>query len=59
VLPGCAGSGNYTNISNFAGFANTDVSATFGSPTPEPSILLTLGGGVLGLASILRRKIKV
>ena len=56
---GCAGSDNYTNISSFAGYANTDVSATFGSPTPEPSTLLMLGSGVLSLAGILRRKIKV
>jgi len=46
-------------LHSFAGFANTDVSATFGSPTPEPSTLLMLGGGVLGLAGILRRKMNL
>ena len=56
---GCAGSDNYTNISNFAGFANTNVSATFDSPTPEPGTLLMLGSGVLGLAGTLRRKINL
>lgn len=56
---GCAGSDNYTNISNFAGFANTEVKATFDSPAPEPGTLLMLGSGVLGLAGILRRKINL
>ena len=52
----CAGSDSYTNISNFDGYVNTNVSATFAWPTPEPGTLLTLGSGIIGLAAILRRK---
>ena len=54
---GCAGSDSYTNISNFGGYANTNVTATFDSPTPEPSTLLTLGSGILGLVGLARKRL--
>lgn len=54
---GCAGFDGYTNISNFGGYANTNVTATFDSPAPEPSTLLMFGSGIVGFAGILRRKI--
>jgi hypothetical protein len=54
---GCAGSDSYTNISNFGGYVNTNVTATFNSPTPEPSTLLTLGSGLIGLAGLARKRL--
>lgn len=53
---GCGGFDGYTNISNFGGYAYTNVSATFDSPTPEPSTLLMFSSGILGLTGVLRRK---
>ena len=54
---GCANDGNngYTNLSGFAG--NTPVTATFSSPTPEPSTLLMMGSGILGLAGLARKRL--
>src|SRR5664279_150730 len=54
---GCAGSDSYTNISNFGGYVNTNVTATFNSPTPEPSTLLTLGSSLIGLAGLARKRL--
>jgi len=56
---GCAGSDSYSNISDFGGIVSTNVTATFDWPTPESSTLLMLGSGVLGMAGVLRRKIKL
>jgi hypothetical protein len=60
---GCAGSDSYTNISNFGGLVNTNVTATFDSPTstptPEPGTLLMLGSAMIGLGGVLRRKINL
>jgi hypothetical protein len=44
-----------TNLSNDA-WGIDDVSYNAGTTTPEPSSLLLLGSGVLGLAGIVRRK---
>lgn len=55
---GCAGSEGYTNISNFTkdvGYVFTNVTATFDSPTPEPSTLLMMGSGLIGLAGVVRK----
>ena len=56
---GCAGSDSYTNISNFGGYAFTNVTATFDWPTPEPGTLLTFGSGMTALAGLFRRKINL
>lgn len=56
---GCGGFDGYTNISNFGGLAYTNVTTTFDSPTPEPGTLLMFGSGILGLATIVRRKINL
>ena len=56
---GCFGSDSYTNISNFGGYVGTNVAATFDSPTPEPGTLLMFGSGIIGLSSVLRRKINL
>jgi hypothetical protein len=56
---GCAGSDSYTNISNFGGLVNTNVTATFHSPTPEPGTLLMFGSAMIGLGGVLRRKINL
>jgi hypothetical protein len=56
---GCFGSDSYTNISNFGGYVGTNVTATFDSPTPEPGTLLMFGSGIIGLSSVLRRKINL
>jgi len=53
---GCGGFDGYTNISNFGGYAYTNVTATFDSPTPEPTTLLMFGSGIVGFAGVLRRK---
>ena len=57
---GCAGDSNngYTNLTNFAGYI--PVIAVFGEPvsvTPEPSTLLTLGSGLIGLAGLARKRL--
>jgi hypothetical protein len=54
---GCVPDSNtgYTNLSGFAG--NIPVNATFSSPTPEPSTLLTLGSGLIGLAGLARKRL--
>jgi hypothetical protein len=53
----CANDGNngYTNLTGFAG--NTPVTATFSSPTPEPSTLLMMGSGLIGLAGLARKRL--
>jgi|SRR5664279_379196 len=58
---GCANDSNngYTNLSGFAG--NTPVTAAFGepvpAPTPEPSTLLMMGSGLIGLAGLARKRL--
>jgi len=53
---GCIGSNEgYTNLTSFAG--NTSVEATFSSPTPEPSTLLMMGSGLVGLAGWARKRL--
>jgi hypothetical protein len=58
---GCAGSDSYTNISSFGGYVNTNVTATFDSPTPtpEPGTLLMFGSAMIGLGGVFRRKINL
>jgi len=53
----CANDSNngYTNLTYVGG--NTAVEATFNSPTPEPSTLLTLGSGLIGLAGLARKRL--
>ena len=57
----CAASDSYTNISNFGGIVNSNVTATFDSPTPtpEPGSLLMFGSAMIGLGGVLRRKINL
>ena len=56
---GCANDSNngYTNLTNFQG--NTPVTAEFGAvnPVPEPSTLLTVGSGLIGLAGLARKRL--
>jgi PEP-CTERM motif len=56
---GCAGFAGYTNISNFGGYQFTNLTYAEFSSTPEPSTLVMFGSGMIGLASGLRRKMKL
>jgi len=47
---------DYSSV-NVGGFINTPVTASFASATPEPSTLLTLGSGILGLAGLARKRL--
>ena len=40
-----------------SGYPSSLAFAVFGTPTPEPSSILMLGSGILGLAGLLRRKL--
>jgi len=46
---------DYSSV-NVGGFINTPVTAAF-SNTPEPSTLLTLGSGLIGLAGLARKRL--
>ena len=56
----CAGDSNvgYSALTNFAGnFPLISNAVVFSTPTPEPSTLLTLGSGLIGLAGLARKRL--
>jgi len=54
VLVNDAGFGNGSIAFNDGG--STDISYSSSSPTPEPSSIMLLGSGAIGVAGLLRRK---
>jgi len=56
---GCAGFAGYTNISDFSGYQFTNLTYAVFTSTPEPSTVVMFGSGVIGLAGMLRRKMKL
>ena len=58
TFPGTALSANFTGTANYIAFSGVTIGSNVVG-TPEPGTLAMLGTGVLGLAGLLRRKIKL